>query len=109
MQGLTSDKNPMWSVMFWNRVHRYRCLVTKYWWLLVLTLSATIFAAVLFLMYQPVRFGSVAQTRVDVGKRQVDHLHRCVGQLGVRTAGPGRFHGRGKDHHQGTDGHADGR
>ena len=66
MQGLTSDKNPMWTVMFWNRVHRYRCLVTKYWWLLVLMLSATIFAAALFLMYQPVRFGSVAQTRVDL-------------------------------------------
>ena len=64
--GLSSHKNPMWSVTFWNRVHRYRCLIKKYWWLLVLTLSVSVFAAAWFQMSQSVRFASVAQTRVDL-------------------------------------------
>ncbi len=64
-QGIRSDKNPMWSVTFWNRVHRYRCLMAKYWWVLALTLSLAVFAAAVFQANQPVRFASMAQTRVD--------------------------------------------
>ena len=66
-QGIRSDKNPMWSVTFWNRVHRYRCLMAE-----VLvgarldTESGGLRAAASYQVNQPVSFASMAQTRVDL-------------------------------------------
>ena len=38
-QGLAAGSNPSWSLNFWNRVHRYRCLFMKFWWVMVFVLS----------------------------------------------------------------------
>ena len=69
MQGSSSSQNPPGAATFWNRLHRYRTLVTKYWWLLVLTLSISIFVAAYAQMTRPLAFLSVGQTKVDLDNK----------------------------------------
>ena len=78
----------MWSVAFWNRAHRYRCLIRKYWWLLVLTLSMAVFAAAWFQISRPVRFESVARTKVDLTNPSLNFTTQgssALGQLDLDT------------------------
>ena len=62
----SGSKNPTGSVSFWSRLHRYRNLLSKYWWILVLTLSVALFTAAWLAMTRPVRYMSTAQTSVDL-------------------------------------------
>jgi succinoglycan biosynthesis transport protein ExoP len=69
-RGLTPGKTPSSALPFWNRVHRYRCMLLKYWWILALTLSLAICAAAAFEMTRPAMFMSVATLTVDTERRQ---------------------------------------
>ena len=65
-RGLSSGQNPSWSLAFWNRVHRYRVLVQKFWWVLVLTLSICLFAAAWHQINRPVTYLSAASLTADL-------------------------------------------
>ena len=65
-RGLSSGQNPSWSLAFWNRVHRYRVLVQKFWWVLVLTLSICLFAAAWHQINRPLTYLSTASMTVDL-------------------------------------------
>ena len=65
-RGLSSGQNPSWSLAFWNRVHRYRVLVQKFWWVLVFTLSVCLFAAALHQINRPVTYLSAASLTADL-------------------------------------------
>ena len=65
-RGLSSGQNPSWSLAFWNRVHRYRVLVQKFWWVLALTLSISLFAASWYQINRPLSYLSTASLTVDL-------------------------------------------
>ncbi len=50
-------------------MHRYRCLLVKYWWILALTLSLAICAAAAYEMTRPPMFMSVAALTVNTENR----------------------------------------
>jgi succinoglycan biosynthesis transport protein ExoP len=64
-KGLTPGQTPSTALPFWTRVHRYRCLLGKYWWILALTLSIAICAAAAYEMTRPPTFMSVSSLTVD--------------------------------------------
>ena len=68
-RGLSSGQNPSWSLAFWNRVHRYRVLVQKFWWVLVFTLSVCLFAAAWHQINRPVTYLSSASLTADLEHR----------------------------------------
>ena len=70
-RGLSTGQNPSWSLTFWNQVHRYRRLVQKHWWVLVLTLSITLFLGAYYQISRPPTFLSTASMYQDVENRQV--------------------------------------
>lgn len=70
-RGLSSGQNPSWSLAFWNRVHRYRVLVQKFWWVLVLTLSVALFAAAWHQINKPVSYMATASLTADAEHPQV--------------------------------------
>ena len=74
----------MGAATLWSRFHRYRSLVTQYWWLLVLTLSVALFAGAWLAMTRPVRYMSTAQTGVDLENAK----SIAVGPTGNLTFGP---------------------
>jgi uncharacterized protein involved in exopolysaccharide biosynthesis len=65
-RGLTPGKTPSSALPFWNRMHRYRCMLMKYWWILALTLSLAICAAAAYEMTRPPLFMSVATLTVNM-------------------------------------------
>lgn len=69
--GLSAGSNPSWSLSIWNKVHRYRCLLTKYWWVLLLTLSVALCVTAYFQMNKPVTYASSAKLSVDQENRRV--------------------------------------
>ncbi len=70
-RGLSTGQNPSWSLTFWNQVHRYRRLVQKHWWVLVLALSITLFLGAYYQISRPPTFLSTASMYNDVENRQV--------------------------------------
>ena len=68
-RGLPSGKNPSSALPFWNRLHRYRCLLLKYWWIVALTLSLAVCAAAAYEMTRPVVYGSEATLNMNVPNR----------------------------------------
>ena len=80
-RGLSSGQNPSWSLAFWNRVHRYRVLVQKFWWVLVLTLSICLFAAVWRQSTRPLTFVSTTSLLLDQ-----EHQDVSVGGAQVASA-----------------------
>ena len=69
--GLSAGSNPSWSLSVWNKVHRYRCLLLKYWWVVLLTLSVTLCVTAYFQMNKPTTFSSSAKLSVNVENRQI--------------------------------------
>ncbi len=70
-RGLSTGQNPSWSLTFWNQVHRYRRLVQKYWWVLVFTLSITLFMGAFYQISRPPTFLSTAALYNDLENRSV--------------------------------------
>ena len=70
-RGLSTGQNPSWSLNFWNQVHRYRRLVQRHWWVLVFTLSVTLFFGAYYQISRPPTFLSAASMYQDVENRQV--------------------------------------
>ena len=70
-RGLSTGQNPSWSLAFWNQVHRYRRLVQKYWWVLVFTVSITLFMGAYYQISRPPTFLSTAALYNDLENRQV--------------------------------------
>ena len=66
--GLAAGSNPSWSLSIWNKVHRYRCLLTKYWWVLLLTLSIALCVTAYFQMNKPPSFASAAKLSVNMDR-----------------------------------------
>ncbi len=64
-QGLAAGKNPSWTLSFWNRVHRYRCLLTKFWWVMVFVLSASVCLAAWIVATRPSTYLSNASLIVE--------------------------------------------
>ena len=69
--GLSAGSNPSWSLTIWNKVHRYRCLLTKYWWVLLLTLSIALCVTAYFQMNKPPTFASSAKLSVNLDRPSV--------------------------------------
>jgi capsular exopolysaccharide synthesis family protein len=65
-KGLAAGRNPAAILTFWNKMHRYRCLVLKYWWVLGLTLSVAVCLAILYQMTLPISYLSSAIITVQV-------------------------------------------
>ena len=59
--GLNTGNNPSWSLTLWNKVHRYRCLLFKYWWVVLLTVSLALCVTAYFQMNKPPTFVSSAK------------------------------------------------
>ena len=59
------------SQTVWNKLHRYRCLVTKYWWVLLLTLSVALCLTAYFQMNKPTTFASSAKMSLNLENRPV--------------------------------------
>ncbi len=70
-RGLSTGQNPSWSLAFWNKVHRYRQLMLKYWWVLLFTLSIMLFLGAYYQISRPPTFLSTATLYYDVESRQV--------------------------------------
>ncbi len=70
-RGLSTGQNPSWSLTFWNQVHRYRRLMQKYWWVLMLTLSICLFAGAYYQISRPPTFVSTASMYNDMENRGV--------------------------------------
>ena len=83
-RGLSSGQNPSWSLTFWNRVHRYRVLVRKYWWVLALTVSLCLFAAAWYQMNRPMTYLSTASLTIDTERSSVS----LGGEQGGAPMGP---------------------
>ena len=67
--GLSTGSNPSLSLSIWNKLHRYRCLLTKYWWVLLLTLSVALCATAYFQMNKPTTFASLAKLSLNLENR----------------------------------------
>ena len=66
MHSSGSSKTGAGSASLLSRLHRYRTLISRYWWVLVLTLSAALFVAAWLQMTRPLTYLSMAQTSVDM-------------------------------------------
>ena len=69
--GLATGSNPSWSLSIWNKVHRYRCLLFKYWWVVLLTVSAALCATAYFQMNKPPTYNSQAKLGINLENRPV--------------------------------------
>ncbi len=69
--GLSAGSNPSWSSSIWNKVHRYRCLLKKYWWVMLLTLSVALCVTAYFQINKPAAFSSSAKLSVNQENRPV--------------------------------------
>ncbi len=69
--GLNTGNNPSWSLTLWNKVHRYRCLLFKYWWVVLLTVSLALCVTAYFQMNKPPTFVSSAKLSVNLENRPV--------------------------------------
>ena len=69
--GLSTGSNPSWSLTIWNKVHRYRCLLTKYWWVMLLTVSFALCVTAYFQMNKPPTFVSTAKLSINLENRPV--------------------------------------
>ena len=69
--GLATGSNPSWSLSLWNKVHRYRCLFFKYWWVVLLTVSTALFVTAYFQMNKPPTYLSSAKLSLNLENRPV--------------------------------------
>ncbi len=69
--GLNTGSNPSWSLTLWNKVHRYRCLFFKYWWVVLLTVSLALCVTAYFQMNKPPMYVSAAKLSVNLENRPV--------------------------------------
>ena len=69
--GLNTGSNPSWSLALWNKVHRYRCLLFKYWWVVLLTVSLALCVTAYFQMNKPPMYISAAKLSVNLENRPV--------------------------------------
>ncbi|MBE7159095.1 MAG: hypothetical protein INR62_11810, partial [Rhodospirillales bacterium] len=69
--GLTTGSNPSWSLTLWNKVHRYRCLFFKYWWVVLLTVSAALCVTAYFQANKPQTYTSQAKIGINLESRPV--------------------------------------
>ena len=67
--GLSTGSNPSLSLSIWNKLHRYRCLLFKYWWVLLLTLSLALCVTAYFQMNKPTTFASSAKLSLNLENR----------------------------------------
>ncbi len=69
--GLATGSNPSWSLNIWNKVHRYRCLFFKYWWVVLLTVSLALCVTAYFQMNKPTTYNSAAKLGINLENRPV--------------------------------------
>ena len=67
--GLSTGSNPSLSSSVWNKLHRYRCLLAKYWWVLLLTTSLALCMTAYFQMNKPTTYTSSAKLSLNVENR----------------------------------------
>ena len=67
-QGLAAGTNPSWTLAFWNRVHRYRCLLVKFWWIAAFLLSACLCVAAYSLATTQAAYRSTASLIIEPKK-----------------------------------------
>ncbi len=80
--GLSAGSNPTLSLSLWNKVHRYRCLLRKYWWVVVFTLSFALCVTAYFQMNKPPTFASTAKLSINSENR--------LAVVGDQSAGTGQ-------------------
>ncbi len=67
--GLSAGSNPTLSQSIWNKLHRYRCLLFKYWWVVLLTLSLSLCVTAYFQMNKPTTYASSAKLSLNIENR----------------------------------------
>ncbi len=65
-QGIAPGKNPIWALAFLSQVHRYRTLFSKFWWVVLLTVSLAVCAAAWFQIQKPPAYVSTGTLSISV-------------------------------------------
>ena len=65
-KGLTSHDRSAWTARFFSRLHRYRNLFRRRWWVLVLCAGLALAAMAVFVRYSPTEFVSAGQMIVSI-------------------------------------------
>ncbi len=65
-QGIAPGKNPVWALAFLSQVHRYRTLLSKFWWVVLLTVSLAVCGAAWYQIQKPPAYLSTSTLSVNV-------------------------------------------
>ena len=65
-QGIAPGRNPIWALTFLSQIHRYRTLLAKFWWIVLLTVSLAVCAAAWYQIQKPPAYVSSGTFSVNV-------------------------------------------
>ena len=65
-QGIAPGKNPIWALAFLGQIHRYRTLFSKFWWVVLLTVSLAVCAAAWYQIQKPPAYMSSGTFSINV-------------------------------------------
>ena len=65
-QGIAPGKNPIWALAFLGQIHRYRTLFSKFWWVVLLTVSLAVCAAAWYQIQKPPAYVSSGTFSINV-------------------------------------------
>ena len=65
-QGIAPGRNPIWALTFLSQIHRYRTLLAKFWWIMLLTVSLAVCAAAWYQIQKPPAYVSSGTFSVNV-------------------------------------------
>ena len=71
-QGIAPGKNPIWALAFLGQVHRYKTLLAKFWWVVLLTVSLAVCAAAWFQIQKPPAYLSTSTLSVTLDNPTVN-------------------------------------
>ena len=82
--GIAPGRNPIWALTFLSQIHRYRTLLAKFWWIMLLTVSLAVCAAAWLQIQKPPTYVSSGTFSVNV-----DNPTLTVGQTGTSSYSQG--------------------
>ena len=82
--GIAAGRNPIWALTFLSQIHRYRTLLAKFWWIMLLTVSLAVCAAAWLQIEKPPTYVSNGTFSVNV-----DNPTLTVGQTGTSNYAQG--------------------
>ena len=82
-QGIAPGKNPIWALTFLSQIHRYRTLLAKFWWIVLLTVSLAVCAAAWYQIQKPPAYVSTGTFSVNVDSPTVSVAQTGTGQYAM--------------------------